>query len=132
MTTMKGQKDLSPVDPTEDDDGRCGDATPGEVTLGEKGSDLRRTRRETTSSPWIQSRTHHGRGDTAVASASVFSEVGAIADAAAAWRRRPPALRPRRGCRRRRVEIGHRIGSGGREEKKMGPIVGSLNRWPPN
>jgi len=37
MTTTKGQKDLSPVDPTEDDDGRCGDATPGEVALGEKG-----------------------------------------------------------------------------------------------
>jgi hypothetical protein len=35
------QQDLSPVDPTEDDDdvvndGRCGDATPGEVALGEK------------------------------------------------------------------------------------------------
>ena len=43
VTTMaKGQKDLSPVDPAEDDDdvvnddGRCGDATPGEVALGEK------------------------------------------------------------------------------------------------
>ena len=56
MTTTKGQKDLSPVDPTEDDDGRCGDATPGEVALVRKGIDLRR-RRETTSSPWIQSRT---------------------------------------------------------------------------